>query len=184
MSIQRVLLGVFAFTTALAPQLGAQELPPSGVTGRDFVYASSPSGSSQAYMLALTVAPSALPIGAPVQAVPSRWAHRRRTLGALETQIAFDGSGVLLTPMGDAAGNGAIHMLDARLGAPIASLLVPTGNPAGYDLALLPALDLVFSARTMARATRPCAASATRRPGSSRRSIPRASRCPARPPPT
>jgi len=145
MTIQRALLGVLAFATALAPAT-AQEMPLSGVTGRDFVYASSPSGTSQAYMLALTVAPAALPLGAPVASVPSRWAHRRRTLGALETQIAFDGSGVLLTPMGDAPGNGAIHMLDARLGAPIASLLVPTGNPAGYDLALLPALDLVFSA--------------------------------------
>ena len=38
------------------------------------------------------------------------------------------------------------RLLDARTGPPIGTALVPTGNPAGYDLTLVPSLQFVFSA--------------------------------------
>jgi hypothetical protein len=122
----------------------AQELPSSGVTGYDFFYATSPAGASRLY--GVNVHRWAVPIkfGLQVNAVPSRWAHRRRTLGALETEIASPMRGVFLTPMGDAPGNGKIHLVDLRSGTH--SVLMSTGNPASYDLALVKSLQYVFCA--------------------------------------
>lgn len=76
--------------------------------------------------------------------VPSRWSHRRRTLGALETVILSPARGLLLTPMGNGVGTGAIHMVDQRAG--LQTALVATGNPAAYDLAYSSALKFVFCA--------------------------------------
>lgn len=125
----------------------AQELPLSGVTGFDAFYATAPGGTSS-QLLSVNVHRSLAPIAlAPaVGAVPSRWAHRRRTLGGLETKIALGDRGLFLTPMGDSVGNGAIHMVDLRSGGTAQTALVPTGNPAGYDLAVFEDLDFVFSA--------------------------------------
>lgn len=125
----------------------AQELPRSGVTGFDAFYATSPDGATS-QLLSVNVHRSQAPIvlAPPVNAVPSRWAHRRRTLGALETQIALGDRGLFLTPMGDAVGNGSIHMVDLRGGGPPQTDLQPTGNPAGYDLAVFEDLEFVFSA--------------------------------------
>jgi len=124
----------------------AQELPRSGVAGVDLVYATDPGGAtSQLFQIDAATA-SAIPLGAPVANVPSRWAHRRRTMGALETAMTLAPPLLVLTPMGDAVGHGAIHVVDLRSGAVGADFLVPTGNPAGYDLALAPALQFVFSA--------------------------------------
>jgi hypothetical protein len=123
-----------------------QELPKSGTNGADVFYATSPGGTSQLYAVALGSGLNAIPLGSPVSAVPSRWAHRRRTLGALETAIAFVPPEVAITPMGTVAGTGAIHMVDMRSGPPGVSVLVPTGNPAGYDLAVASSLEFVFSA--------------------------------------
>jgi hypothetical protein len=95
----------------------AQELPRSGVTGFDAFYATSPDGTTS-QLLSVNVHRSLAPIALapPVGVVPSRWAHRRRTLGALETKIALADRGLFLTPMGDAVGNGSIHMVDLRGG--------------------------------------------------------------------
>jgi len=124
----------------------AQVLPPSGDVGLTFVYASTPSGTSQLYLVDPTQSVVPQPFGAAVGSVPSRWAHRRRTLGALETEIGYARPLVLMTPMGNAVGNGAIHFVDGRTGVPPVSTLVPTGNPAGYDLAIIPGHKYVFSA--------------------------------------
>jgi len=132
-----------AFTLASA-SLQAQELPASGVTGFDYFYATSPAGVSQLYASNALRASLPIPIGAAVDAVPSRWAHRRRTLGALETSATVAMRGVFLTPMGSAVGNGALHLVDTRNGTQ--SALVPTGNPAGYDLCTVPRLKFVFAA--------------------------------------
>src|SRR5262245_56399678 len=94
---------LFAASLA-APSLGhAQELPESGVLGVDLVMASS-AGSSQLYLVALGSALVPIPVGPMLAGVPSRWAHRRRTLGALETAIEFADPLVLFTPLGGAAG--------------------------------------------------------------------------------
>lgn len=124
----------------------AQELPKSGSFGWSFVYASDPTGStSQLYQLDIQNSAAPVPIGDPVAAVPSRWAHRRRTLGALETQIAYGFPLVLMTPMGADVGEGAVHLIDYRT-SPVTSELIPTDNPAGYDLTVLPNFRWVFSA--------------------------------------
>jgi hypothetical protein len=141
----RVLPCASALALALTtPPVLAQELPPSGVAGWDIVYATSPGGTSQAYAINPSKGGAPLAVGASVDAVPSRWSHRRRTLGALETAIALADEQVFLTPMGDAVGNGAIHVIDLRGG--VTTLLQPAGNPAGYDLAVVESLDYVFSA--------------------------------------
>jgi hypothetical protein len=127
-----------------AAAAAAQELPPSGVSGLDLVYATGPGGNSQLYGISLSSLGAPMPIGGLVGAVPSRWAHRRRTLSALETAITFAPPLTVMTPMGDAVGNGAIHFVDARVN-PIVASLVPTGNPAAYDLALDESLQFVFS---------------------------------------
>lgn len=136
------MLALFLFALPLA----AQELPESGVSGFDFVYATSPSGVSQLFAVNLLLARQPVAVGTPVAAVPSRWAHRRRTLGALETAIAADPAEVFVTPMGDAVGNGALHFVDLRLGSPFPSVLVHTGNPAAYDVGLVPSLRYAFCA--------------------------------------
>jgi hypothetical protein len=144
MSIARRLGALGVCAAILVPAAGAQELPLSGVTGFDLFYATSPSGTSR--LLAVNIHRALVPfeVGPTVDAVPSRWAHRRRTLGALETSMALGERGVYLTPMGNAVGNGAIHLVDVRQG--VQTALVSTGNPAGYDLAVLRALLMVFSA--------------------------------------
>ncbi|MFH0946331.1 MAG: hypothetical protein V2A76_14115 [Planctomycetota bacterium] len=123
----------------------AQELPLSGTNGLELVYASSTAGVSQPYAVAPQYSTSPVPIGPAVNAVPSRWAHRRRIQGALEVQILYVQPGVFMTPMGNAVGNGSIHLIDGRAGLPITSLLFPTGNPAGYDLAVDESLKYVFA---------------------------------------
>ncbi|GJM20504.1 MAG: hypothetical protein DHS20C15_04190 [Planctomycetota bacterium] len=124
----------------------AQELPKSGSFGWSFVYASDATGStSQLFQLDVQNSATPIPIGDPVASVPSRWSHRRRTLGALETQIAYGAPLVLMTPMGADVGEGAVHLVDYRT-SPVTSTLVPTQNPPGYDLAVLPNYRWVFSA--------------------------------------
>ena len=140
----RWLAGLLALG-ALATAATGQELPKSGVFGLDLVYATK-NGKSAIFGLTSATPLGTFLVGDPVVAVPSRWAHRRRLLGALETPITFVGDGLLLTPMGNAVGNGSIHLVDGRLGAPLVSTLVPTGNPAGYDLAVAEDLRFVFAA--------------------------------------
>ena len=142
--MQRQHLLLLALALLIGPAY-AQELPLSGTAGVDLVYATSPGGTSRLYAVTLSPTPAAVPIGAAVQAVPSRWAHRRRTLGALETAMVVLEQGLVMTPMGDAPGNGAIHLVDVR-GGTLTSTLIPTGNPAGYDLAVSEPLQYVFSA--------------------------------------
>ncbi|MCA9322053.1 MAG: hypothetical protein KDB53_15025, partial [Planctomycetes bacterium] len=132
---------------ALASSGLAQELPKSGTQGVQFVYATSPGGTSQLFALVLGQAQFPIPVGAPIAAVPSRWAHRRRTLGALETKVEVLDAGAIVCPMGDAAGNGALHLIDFRNPAtPIVSALVATANPAAYDLAVVSSQKLLFCA--------------------------------------
>jgi hypothetical protein len=135
-----------AVASAVSSPSRAQELPHSGVAGVDLVYATDPGGATSQLFAIDAATASAIPLGAPVANVPSRWAHRRRTMGALETAITLAPPLLVLTPMGDAVGRGAIHVVDLRSGTVGADFLVPTGNPAGYDLALAPALQFVFSA--------------------------------------
>ena len=139
--------GVLVFVTGVAlltSMASAQELPKSGTHGIDLFYATSPTGTSQMYAVSLTLNPDRIGVGSAVAAVPSRWAHRRRTLGALETAIAFIPPAAR-SPMGSATGNGSLHLIDARGGPPV-SVLIPTGNPAGYDLLVVSSMELVFSA--------------------------------------
>ncbi len=141
---QRVLI-VAAVLVLLPAVTSAQVLPDSGVRGHDLVWATSPTGTSQLFA-ASSASLLALPLTPTLDNVPSRWAHRRRTLGALETKITTDFTSlVAFTPLGDAAGNGAIHVFDLRLGLPPVSSVIPTGNPAGYDLAVFEPLKLLFS---------------------------------------
>ncbi|MCB9896734.1 MAG: hypothetical protein H6825_01895 [Planctomycetes bacterium] len=132
--------------TLVAPPTHAQDEPLSGHFGLDLVYATSPTGMSQLYQISPALSPAPIALGAPVAAVPSRWAHRRRTLGATETAIGYAPAFILVTPMGDAVGNGALHLVDGRGGFPPSSTLVPTGNPAGYDVLMVPELAMVFAA--------------------------------------
>lgn len=147
MKIHALLFPLLLIVAILAGshELAAQELEPSGVKGIELVYASAPSGVSR--LLAVAPAISSLPIaiGPSVAAVPSRWAHRRRVMGALETRIQYVAPFVFLTPMGETTGDGAIHMVDARDGVTVRSTLVATGNPAAYDLAVDRSLRYVFS---------------------------------------
>jgi hypothetical protein len=124
----------------------AQELPKSGTYGVDLVYATDPATNTSQLFFVDAVSQSAIALSNPFTGVPSRWAHRRRTLSALETSIERADPFVLFTPLGDAVGNGAIHYLDARTGSILADLVVATGNPAGYDLALCEPLQMVFAA--------------------------------------
>lgn len=124
----------------------AQELPKSGTLGVDFVYATDPATTTSQLYFIDAASQSAVAVGNSFNGVPSRWAHRRRTLSAVETSIELADPLILMTPLGDAVGNGAIHFLDARTGSILADLIVPTGNPAGYDLALFQPLQMVFSA--------------------------------------
>ncbi len=135
-----------ALGVSLLASAQAQELPPSGIFGATFVYATSPSGTSQLYSIEPATSASPVPVGAPVAAVPSRWAHRRRTLGALETAISHAPPTVLFTPMGDSVGTGAIHFVDGRTGTPPTTALISTGNPAAYDILVAPNLKQVFTA--------------------------------------
>src|SRR5690606_27464791 len=122
------------------------ELPLSGVSGVDLVYATDAAGTvSQLYAVAPAFSMAPLPLGSAVGSVPSRWAHRRTTLGALETKMTFASVGVLMTPMGRVVGQGGIHLVDGRVPG-IGSSFVATGNPAGYDLALDESLQYVFAA--------------------------------------
>ncbi|MEZ6014886.1 MAG: hypothetical protein R3F49_07230 [Planctomycetota bacterium] len=125
-----------------APAL--QEVPPSGVTGAWFYVASSPQGESQLYGASPARFGAPIPLGQPVTGVPSRWAHRRRTLGALETALALPEPFLFAAPMGEGAGTGALMVVDLR-GVRVTSL-VPTGNPAAYDLAYDESLRYLFSA--------------------------------------
>lgn len=122
----------------------AQELPLSGVSGYDLFYATSPTGLSRLFTVNVQRSLDPIPVGPMVDAVPSRWAHRRRTLGALETAVGQGGPRVYITPMGDAVGNGALHFVDLRAG--VESDLVATGNPAAYDVLILPSLSFAFTA--------------------------------------
>lgn len=138
-------LASLTLLAALSPLSLAQELQPSGVAGIDLVYASDPGGMSQLFVIAPALSATRIPIGAPIANVPSRWAHRRKTLGAEETRICWSDAGVLLTPMGSGVGTGAIHMIDGRVPG-VGAMLVPTGNPAAYDLAIDESLHYAFSA--------------------------------------
>jgi hypothetical protein len=137
-------LFVVAALAVVMSGLQAQDLPPSGTSGLDLVYGTSPSGSSALFAISLTApgGPAAIMVGDPVSTPPSRWVHRRRTLGALETGIAYIDAGLAITPMGDGPGTGALHLVDARAGLDTA--LVMTGNPASYDLAVSESLRLVL----------------------------------------
>ncbi|MBK6941744.1 MAG: hypothetical protein IPH13_16330 [Planctomycetes bacterium] len=128
-------LVALALAFGFAPTTLAQELPLSGTNGVFVFEVTQPGGLTQMHVIAPTLsATSAVPIGNPVTGVPSRWAHRRRTLGALETELAFAPPFVVMAPMGDVVGTGGIHFVDARTN-PITSTLVQTGgNPIGYDL--------------------------------------------------
>ncbi len=135
-----------ALAASFVAAASAQEMPLSGTFGVDVVYATTPGGSSRMYAISPTASLAPIPIGPSVNNVPSRWAHRRRTLQGLETSIAYGAPATLFTPMGSVAGTGAIHVIDARTGFPPTSLLVPTGNPAAYDLAVVDSLKYLFSA--------------------------------------
>jgi len=126
----------------------AQELPLSGVNGVDVVWATDAAGTTSQLTQIDAEAGVATPLSASHAAVPSRWSHRRRTLQALETDVAVsDDPLVFLTPLGDAVGNGGIHFLDVRGGTVLADTVVATGgNPPGYDLRIVDSLDWVFSA--------------------------------------
>ena len=54
-------------------------------------------------------------------------------MGALETSITIAEPLIALTPMGDAVGNGAIHVVDLSSGSVTADFLVATANPAAYE---------------------------------------------------
>lgn len=142
----RRLIGAGVLASAVAAPAPAQLLPESGSFGLTLVYATSPTGTSQLQLLNPLGSPVVQDWGAPVAAVPSRWAHRRRTMGGLETEIAWPANKVWITPMGDAVGNGALHLVDARGSSVPVSVLVPTGNPAAYDLLVTQGLGFVFSA--------------------------------------
>ncbi len=130
--------------TVLTLLAHGQQLEPTGVRGFDVFYATSPAGTSQLYGVALAASATPIPIGASFNNVPSRWAHRRRTLGALETQIAYAPSAICtFTPMGNALGNGGLHVFDARTGT---AFTVAGGNPPGYDAAVVDSLQFVFTA--------------------------------------
>lgn len=129
-----------------AATLAAQELPPSGVNGIDLVYATDPAGTTSQLYVIDAAAGSATPLGAALSGVPSRWAHRRRTLGAHEPLIAMAEPLIFLTALGDAVGNGGIHFVDARTGTLLADAVIAGGNPPAYDLALHEPLSMVFSA--------------------------------------
>lgn len=123
----------------------AQELPFSGSTGFDYFYATSPTGTSQFFAVNIHRSLSPFVIGPPVANEPSTWAHRRRTLGALETNLVSPARGLWVTPMGNGVGTGALHMIDMRTSG-VQSALVPTGNPAGYDLAYVNSMKFLFTA--------------------------------------
>ncbi|MCA9001523.1 MAG: hypothetical protein KDB61_06340, partial [Planctomycetes bacterium] len=135
----RLLIGALSVSFA-----AAQNLPESGITGYWFFEATSPARTSQLYAVNPGRAAVPIPIGAPVDAVPSRWAHRRRTLGAMETDLASPTGRLWITPMGDAPGEGAIHVVDRRNAVQYDDL-IPTGNPAAYDLAWLETFNYLFS---------------------------------------
>lgn len=125
-----------------APCLG-QELQPSGTFGIDLFWATN-GGVSQLYAFAPASFVTPIPLTAPINNVPSRWAHRRRTLGALETAITYAPPAVLLTPLGDVAGSGGIHFFDART-IPPTSTVIPTGNPPACDITIVPSLQFAFT---------------------------------------
>lgn len=119
-------------------------MPSSGVTGSWFYVATSPTGHSQLFGLNPGRFGAPIPLGVPVQAVPSRWAHRRRTLGALETALAVPEPLFFAAPMGAAPGGGSLLVIDLR-GVRVTEL-VPTQNPASYDLAFDESLRFLFAA--------------------------------------
>lgn len=130
----------------VASAVRAQELPFSGATGFDFVYATSPAGETGFFATNVHRATTPFQFGANIpNNEPSTWAHRRRTMGALETAIASPERGLFFTPFGNGVGNGAIHLVDVRAGV-TTSLISTGGNPAAYDLAIHKPLKLVFSA--------------------------------------
>ena len=140
----RLVLAALLAGLPFAAFAAAQALPASGVQGFDDVYATSPAGTSQFLAINPGYSPAPIPIGPPVPSVPSRWAHRRRTLGALETKITYLAPVTFVTPMGDAVGNGSLHLVDAR--GRLQTSLVATGNPAAYDVAAYEPLRMVFVA--------------------------------------
>lgn len=142
-SIVFAAIGVFA---ALSIVASAQDLPKSGTLGADlFWITESGTGNSQLAAVALAASPVPIPLTPVVANVPSRWAHRRRYLGALETEIAIATPFTFLTPMGGSLGQGGIHMLDLRAGF-LQTTFVSTANPPGFDLAFDANLQQVFAA--------------------------------------
>lgn len=138
------LLRTLLVVAVLAPWASAQHLPQSGIAGYWFFHASSPTGTSQLFAVNPDRSDLAIPLGNPVASVPSRWAHRRRTLGGTETELISPTPRLWITPMGDAPGQGALHVVDRRSGVAW-DALIPTQNPAAYDLAALPELRFLFS---------------------------------------
>lgn len=146
MIIERARPLALAIAIGIAPMSAAQELPLSGTNGIFVFEATQPGGLTQMHVLAPALnAFSAIPLGSPVSGVPSRWAHRRRTLGALETELAFAPPFVVMAPMGDVVGTGGIHLVDARTN-PLTSTFIQTGgNPIAYDLLVDSNLRRVFA---------------------------------------
>jgi hypothetical protein len=66
-------------------------------------------------------------------------------LGALEAEITYVDAGLAITPMGLGVGMGALHLVDVR-GGSVATSLVPTGNPASYDLLVSTHMEMVLAA--------------------------------------
>lgn len=141
-----IVLAVCIWVAAASFSLTAQDLPKSGTLGADlFWITDTATGNSQLTAVALAASPVPIPLTPVLSNVPSRWAHRRRYLGALETEIAIVTPFTFLTAMGGSVGQGGIHMLDVRSGA-IQSVFAPTQNPPGFDLAFDETLQQVFAA--------------------------------------
>lgn len=135
------------FAGSLHDSATAQELPKSGTNGVELLYATDPAGTTSQLFQVDAELGSATALGAPFSGVPSRWAHRRRTLSALETEITVAEPLIFLTPTGDAVGNGGLHFVDARSGTLLADALIATGgNPPAYDAAVCEPLQMAFTA--------------------------------------
>ncbi|MBK7876064.1 MAG: hypothetical protein IPJ77_09970 [Planctomycetes bacterium] len=135
---------LFAAAIALSTTSRAQELPFSGATGFDFFYATSPIGETGFFATNIRRSTTPFQFGPTFFNEPSTWAHRRRTMGGLETNITSPERGVFVTPMGNGPGNGALHLVDMR--GTVQTALIPTGNPAAYDVAFHKGFKYVFSA--------------------------------------
>ncbi|MCA8953419.1 MAG: hypothetical protein KDE27_28155 [Planctomycetes bacterium] len=122
-----------AFALVLTPLVAvAQEIPRSGSNGIDAFVVTTPTGTSELYAGRLLQPFLTFNLPAP----PSRWAHRRRHMAALETEIAIDRTHLVLAiPTGDQSTNGGVSFFDFR--APGFPIHMPATAPAAYDALLL-----------------------------------------------